>query len=391
MQVEINLKIMQYSTYICGNAVVKFSEFKTGNSNGEIHAIAAVSDISAAFQDQLKFIVESLSAFQHSDCARGYVPVAARIILSDASNQAAAALPALRAVLGNAAVSYVQQAPMNYAKLAVIVYLQENAVPRRLDDNTVMVERNGFCHYFSASVVSSLGNPYSETACQLGYLENMLLGRKLNIADNCVRTWFFVQNIDVNYGDVVRARRENFDLNGLTVDTHYIASTGICGRHACKDVTSILDAYSIGGIVPGQMNYLYAADNMNRTSDYGVTFERGTYVDFADRREIFISGTASINNRGEVVAEGDIKAQTFRMIENVEALLAEAGASLGDIAHIVCYLRDSADYPVVSGIFASRFGDMPYVITLASVCRPGWLIEMECVAVAARESAFGEF
>ena len=61
MQVEINLKIMQYSTYICGNAVVKFSEFKTGNSNSEIHAIAAVSDISAAFQDQLKFIVESLS------------------------------------------------------------------------------------------------------------------------------------------------------------------------------------------------------------------------------------------------------------------------------------------------------------------------------------------
>ena len=50
------------------------------------------------------------------------------------------------------------------------------------------------------------------------------------LADNCIRTWFFVQNVDVNYAGVVKARNEVFVTQNLTEKTHYIASTGIGGR-----------------------------------------------------------------------------------------------------------------------------------------------------------------
>jgi enamine deaminase RidA (YjgF/YER057c/UK114 family) len=45
------------------------------------------------------------------------------------------------------------------------------------------------------------------------------------------------------------------------------------------------------------------------------------------------------------------------------------------------YLRDMADYAVVKQLFDERFPHTPKVILLAPVCRPGWLIEMECMAV----------
>ena len=142
-----------------------------------------------------------------------------------------------------------------------------------------------------------------------------------------------------------------------------------------------MDNYAIAGIKPEQIRYLYAPTHLNRTSDYGVSFERGTRVDYGDRCHVIISGTASINNKGQVAYPKDIIQQTHRMWENVEALLSEAECTFDDVAHIIVYLRDNSDYAVVSKLFQERFADKPYIIVQASVCRPNWLIEMECMAV----------
>jgi enamine deaminase RidA (YjgF/YER057c/UK114 family) len=180
---------------------------------------------------------------------------------------------------------------------------------------------------------------------------------------------------------MVRARRENFVLQGLTPQTHYISSTGIGGLPADTKAIVQLGAYAIKGLAPQQQRYLYAKSHLNSTIEYGVTFERGTVVDYGDRSHLFISGTASINNRGEVMYVGDIVAQTERMWENVEALLAEAECTFDDVCEMVVYLRDTADYGIVSDMYRERFPGRPYVIVHAPVCRPGWLIEMECMAV----------
>ena len=77
----------------------------------------------------------------------------------------------------------------------------------------------------------------------------------------------------------------------------------------------------------------------------------------------------------------DIVKQTHRMWENVEALLAEADCTFDEVGEMVVYLRDTADYDLVKEMFEERFPGKPYVIVHAPVCRPGWLIEMECMAI----------
>ena len=72
--------------------------------------------------------------------------------------------------------------------------------------------------------------------------------------------------------------------------------------------------------------------------------------------------------------------QTLRMWENVEKLLEEAGNDWSDVKQILVYLRYADDYSVVAPMFKGKFPDTPYVILLAPVCRPDWLIEMECIA-----------
>ena len=39
-----------------------------------------------------------------------------------------------------------------------------------------------------------------------------------------------------------------------------------------------------------------------------------------------------------------------------------------------------ADYDLVCKLFEERFPKKPYVIVQAPVCRPSWLVEMECMA-----------
>ena len=48
---------------------------------------------------------------------------------------------------------------------------------------------------------------------------------------------------------------------------------------------------------------------------------------------------------------------------------------------MIVYLRDTADYLTVRRLYDERFPDKPLVIVQAPVCRSGWLVEMECMAV----------
>ena len=111
-----------------------------------------------------------------------------------------------------------------------------------------------------------------------------------------------------------------------------------------------------------------------------MAFERGTRLTLPDRQKYFISGTASIDHHGQVMYEGDVVRQTGRLLENIGALLADGNATMNDICYFLVYLRDISDYPVVDRMMSRLYPSVPRIILEARVCRPGWLIEMECIA-----------
>lgn len=354
--------------------------FEAGNGTNEYHAILQVENPLLTYVEQLASIQEAYSELLTRRLPQGTVAIMKRYFLSDAANQADLLMSGA-VESSDCALSVVEQPPLNGAKIALWVYFLTGVETKNLSNGLYEVTHGPYRHLWGAGAVNHAATSEYQTRLLLNEYVMQLAQVQGTLLNNCVRTWFYVQNIDTNYGGVVKARNEVFVTQGLTVGTHYIASTGIGGRSAQKEEIVRMDTYALLGIQPRQIGHLYAPTHLNPTHEYGVSFERGSYVDYGDRRQVFISGTASINNKGEVVHPGDIRKQTARMWENVGTLLAEAECGFEHVAHFLVYLRDAADYSVVSALFAERFPSVPTIIVLAPVCRPGWLIEMECMAV----------
>ncbi len=236
---------------------------------------------------------------------------------------------------------------------------------------------------WSANLVSDKESVFDQTNDILCNYQQFLTSQGMNIRDNCIRTWFFVDDIDYKYADFVRARRDFFDSVGLRSDTNYIASTGIFGIPGNRPATGgdvMLDALALKDPKKCLIRYLHARSHLSPTSLYGVTFERGTVVGYDDRNHIFISGTASIDSHGEVLHAGDVGKQCDRMMENVSVLLSEADASMEDVQMAIVYLRNSEDLSMVKQRLSEILRDIPHNYLLAPVCRPEWLVEIECIA-----------
>ena len=352
--------------------------FDCGTDVREYHAMIRITDRRLPFATQLEAVISAYDELL--DRLPDTQAVFKRYFLSDAANQAD---DVVVADVTDCAKSIIQQAPLNGSKVALWVWLMTGVQTGMTKSGLYEVRHGDFRHMFNASAHNLAANSEYQMRLLFNEYVMQLAEEGCTLADNCIRTWLFVNDIDLNYGGVVRARNQVFFTQGLTQNTHFIASTGIGGRQQDPNVLSQMDNYAIAGVKPEQIHYLYAPTHLNRTSDYGVSFERGTYVDYADRRHVFISGTASINNKGEVMYAKDVEQQTRRMWENVEALLAEAECTYDDVCEMIVYLRDIADYDLVCALYQERFPGKPVVIVHAPVCRPGWLVEMECTAVKA--------
>ena len=370
------------------NAEARIFGFDDGTEVEEFHLVLSVTNPMLPYREQLEAIFSAYNEAK-SCLTSGAKPVFKRYFLSDASNQIEL-LTARETESIDCAVSIIQQPPLNGTKLALWVYLTTNIERKRLENGLFEARHGAYRHLWLANACDTSENSDTQTRILLENYVQHLENKGVSLADNCVRTWFFVNEVDLNYAGVVKARNEVFATQNLTDQTHFIASTGIGGRQADAQVLVQMDAYAIDGIETAQIGFLYAPTHLNRTSDYGVAFERGTFVDYGDRRHVFISGTASIDNKGEIVHHGDVVAQCRRMWENVEALLAEADCSFDDAAQMIVYLRDPADYSTIKKLFEERFPEKPWVIVHGKVCRPGWLIEMEMMAIKAQKTEFSE-
>ncbi|MDE6393105.1 MAG: hypothetical protein K2L59_07565 [Muribaculaceae bacterium] len=362
---------MEYIKYEIDGVTARVALFDEGRR--EAHAMIESPRDNEAFDTCARRMAEAAGRLSELAGA-GMQPVFMRWFVSDAANQTP--LPA--ETKRDCATSVIQQPPLDGSKLALWVIYQEDAGFRQTSKG---VWENSRGEIWTGDTHCEPDCSYNMTARYLETLAATLAARGGSLVAHCVRTWFMVRDVDVNYQGVVEGRNDLFDREGLTADTHFIASTGINGSLPDHRMTVAFNAYSDTSLEPGQMTYLHARSHLNPTAEYGVAFERGTAVSRGDRRHVFISGTASIDNRGEIVHPGDIKAQTGRMLDNIEALLTEGGCEWNDVAHLIVYLRDVADAPTVREIFARRFPDIPTVTVLAPVCRPGWLIETECMAI----------
>lgn len=307
-----------------------------------------------------------MDGFFSDEAAEGRSPAFIRFFLSDAQNQVAALRAKLDAWLGTVsqpAVSIVEQPPLDGSRIAALV-------------QTSSERQQSLFHSLRLSEEEAAGrDSYAQARLLFSKYLDIIRPLGLELKTHCVRTWIYVRDIDSNYEGLVKARNDVFDEEGLSCDTHYIASTGIGGATEGRNAVVAIDFLTRPDIRESDKTYLKALSHLSPTHDYGVAFERG--VRLSDG-QVFISGTASIDSRGRVLHEGDVVAQTDRLLENIAELLREGGSDLGQVPYYIIYLRDISDYRVVDSYMQTRFPTVPRIILEARVCRPAWLVEMEC-------------
>ena len=98
---------------------------------------------------------------------------------------------------------------------------------------------------------------------------------------------------------------------------------------------------------------------------------------------IYVAGQLAVEGNKLEVVEGGVKAETRQLLRNIEAVLAECGATLDHVVKVNAYLTDMSLFSEMNEAYAEVFGDDPPArITVGcSALALGALVEMDCIAV----------
>ncbi|HEY6041878.1 MAG TPA: RidA family protein [Anaerolineae bacterium] len=96
---------------------------------------------------------------------------------------------------------------------------------------------------------------------------------------------------------------------------------------------------------------------------------------------IFTAGQVAIDPATGKLVEGDIRAQTRQVLNNLDAILQAAGASLGQVVKTTVFLADMNDFQAMNGVYATFFTANPPARSTVQVTRLplGALVEIEAV------------
>lgn len=71
---------------------------------------------------------------------------------------------------------------------------------------------------------------------------------------------------------------------------------------------------------------------------------------------LFVSGQLPVNPATGTMCEGSIEDCTRQSLENLKAIITEAGASMDDVVKTTVFLADIADFAAANGVYAEYFG-----------------------------------
>jgi len=104
-------------------------------------------------------------------------------------------------------------------------------------------------------------------------------------------------------------------------------------------------------------------------------------------KTVFISGQVALDEKGELVGKGDLKAQAQRVFENLRVALQAAGADFDDVVKLNTYVVNyrPAMLDTLRAVRSSFIGEVAgpasTLVGVQSLAREGFLIEIEAVAV----------
>ena len=98
---------------------------------------------------------------------------------------------------------------------------------------------------------------------------------------------------------------------------------------------------------------------------------------------LFISGQVPLDPATGEVVEGDITVQTHRVLDNVKAILAEAGADFSNVVKTTVFLKDMNDFVPMNRVYAEYYPENCPARSAVQVARlpKDVSVEIETIAV----------
>lgn len=101
---------------------------------------------------------------------------------------------------------------------------------------------------------------------------------------------------------------------------------------------------------------------------------------------VFLAGQIPIDPETGELVSGGIREQTRRVLENIKAVLEEAGCSLKDVVNVTAFLKDLSHFDEFNEVYSEYFGEAKPARATVQVARLPKDALVELVVVARRRS-----
>jgi 2-iminobutanoate/2-iminopropanoate deaminase len=98
---------------------------------------------------------------------------------------------------------------------------------------------------------------------------------------------------------------------------------------------------------------------------------------------VFVSGQVAIDPATQQVVEGDVAAQTERVMKNLSAILAAAGSRLDLVLRCTVFLKSMNDFVAMNAVYGKYFSSAPPARSTVEVSRlpKDVLVEIDVIAL----------
>lgn len=121
---------------------------------------------------------------------------------------------------------------------------------------------------------------------------------------------------------------------------------------------------------------IWVPDTWHSGAPYSPGLRRGPFL--------FLSGAVPVDRGDGSTVGTEIGAQTAQVIDNLEAVLAEAGASLADVVKTTVFITEKSLAAGMNEVYGERF-EPPRparsTFVVGPLARPEFLLEIEAIAM----------
>lgn len=99
---------------------------------------------------------------------------------------------------------------------------------------------------------------------------------------------------------------------------------------------------------------------------------------------VFVSGQVAFDPATQQIVEGDVSAQTERVLKNLSAILKAAGSSLQQVVKASVFLKNMSDFAAMNEVYGRYFTQAPPARSTVEVARlpKDVLVEIDVIALA---------